>query len=103
MASGSGSCENFSDKFCYICGKYCAVKQSLTRITYYVKQLYLAYFGMKVCNQDKSWAPHKVCKSRLSTESSYGLCIEAHKSDAVVERTRGTVSITVRSKDQFDE
>ncbi len=29
-------------------------------ITDYVRQLYLAYFGMKLGDQDKSWAPHKV-------------------------------------------
>ncbi|GFX64933.1 hypothetical protein TNCV_450711 [Trichonephila clavipes] len=31
------------------------------RIADHVKQLYLAYFGMKVGDQDKSWAHFKIC------------------------------------------
>jgi hypothetical protein len=27
-----------------------------------MKNAYYAYFGMKFGDQDKSWAPHKVCK-----------------------------------------
>lgn len=64
-------CKNSPDGFCYICGRYWAVKQTLTSITGYIKQLYLAYFGMKVRNQDKSWVPHKVCKPCFNYLSSW--------------------------------
>ncbi|GFT03167.1 hypothetical protein NPIL_305521 [Nephila pilipes] len=34
---------------------------SMRNITDSARQLYLAYFGMKLPDQDKSWALHKVC------------------------------------------
>ena len=30
----------------------------------FTKRAYKAYFGIKLGDQDKSWAPHKVCKLR---------------------------------------
>ena len=53
---------NDPNAFCYICGEYCQEKQR-ENITYFVKQTYLAYSGMKLGDQDKSWAPHMVCKT----------------------------------------
>ena len=32
-------------------------------ITDFVKQSYFAYFDVKLGDQDKPWAPHKVCKT----------------------------------------
>ncbi|CAH1114823.1 unnamed protein product [Psylliodes chrysocephalus] len=53
-------CLNNPNNFCYICGSYVVVKQRQT-ITSFVKNVYHAYFGVKIGNQDKSWAPHSVC------------------------------------------
>ena len=32
-------------------------------ITEFVKKAYFAYFGVKLRDQDKPWAPYSVCKS----------------------------------------
>lgn len=54
-------CVNSPDSFCYICGEYTVLKQQLN-ITDFVKKVYFAYFGLKLGDEDKVWAPHKVCK-----------------------------------------
>ena len=50
--------KNNPNLFCYICGKYMLPKQR-ANITEFVKK---AYFGVKLGDQDKPWAPHCVCK-----------------------------------------
>ena len=55
-------CTNDPNKFCYICGQVMLTGQNL-RINSFVKVSYYAYFGIKVGDQDKSWAPHFCCKS----------------------------------------
>lgn len=63
MASTSRrSCVNHPDVFCYVCGEY-TVKESRKTISEFVKRSYLAYFGVHLGDQDKSWAPHVVCKT----------------------------------------
>ena len=57
---------NNPNKFCYICGSYVVVKQRQT-ITSFVKNVYHAYFGVKIGDQDESWTPHTVCS----------VCVEA--------------------------
>ena len=37
--------------------------QQKRNITDFVKRAYKAYFDMKLGDQDKSWAPHMVCKT----------------------------------------
>jgi hypothetical protein len=39
------------------------VKKHQRNITDFVKKVYYAYFGVKLGDQNKSWAPHKVCIS----------------------------------------
>lgn len=55
-------CLNKSDNFCYICGDvtFAAQKRPMTPL---VKTAYHHYFGMKVGDQDKTWAPHICCNS----------------------------------------
>lgn len=55
-------CVNSVDSFCYICGEitFLAQKRKMTPI---VKTAYEHYFGVKVGDQDKSWAPHICCNS----------------------------------------
>ena len=48
--------------FCYICGEY-PQEHNRKAISDFVKQAYLAYFKEKLGDQDKSWAPHIVCKT----------------------------------------
>ena len=62
MKSTRRSCRNRPDIFCYICGEYTLVPYR-NPVTTFIKKTYHAYFGMKVGDQDKSWAPHMVCKS----------------------------------------
>lgn len=52
---------NLLDSFCFICGEFMVKKQQLN-ITDFVKKVYLVYFKLKLGDQDKVWAPHKVCK-----------------------------------------
>ncbi|GBO16541.1 hypothetical protein AVEN_150121-1 [Araneus ventricosus] len=63
MASSSRRCcENDPNSFCYSCGEYMLKKQRNT-ITSFVKKAYFWYFGMKLGDQDKYWAPHFTCRS----------------------------------------
>ena len=60
--STRSSCRNKPDIFCYICGEYPLVPYR-NRVTTFIQQTCHAYFGMKLGDQDKDWAPHMVCKS----------------------------------------
>ena len=55
-------CKNSLDKFCYICGSL-TFKKNKRNISSHVKRLYELYFGIKVGDQEKPWAPH-ICCSR---------------------------------------
>ena len=59
-------CRNNPDVFYYICGEYMMAKYQFN-VKDFTKRAYEAYFGMKLGNQDKSWAPHKVCKQCAET------------------------------------
>ena len=61
MISARRSCRNKPDIFCYICGEYTIVANRKS-VTSFIKRVYLAYFGIKIGDQDKEWAPHTVCK-----------------------------------------
>ena len=53
---------NHPDVFCYICGEY-TQKASRKPISEFVKRAYVGYFGVKLGDQDKPWAPHIVYKT----------------------------------------
>ena len=53
-------CVNSSDAFCYICGEV-TFKSGRKSFTPLIKKCYENYFGCKVGDQDKSWAPHFCC------------------------------------------
>ena len=59
-------CSNDRNIFCYICGSFTLSSQQC-EITNFVKKVYFAYFKVKLGDQDKSWAPHKVCKSCMES------------------------------------
>ena len=60
MSSGSRGCANDPHIFCYICGNF-VVKSQRQNVTSFVKNVYYAYSRVKLGDQDKTWAPHKVC------------------------------------------
>lgn len=62
MATSRRSCINHPDIFCYICGEY-TLKANRKPISEFVKRAYVGYFGVKLGDQDKQWAPHIVCKT----------------------------------------
>ena len=53
----SRGCVNSPDSFCYICSEL-VVKKQQQIIMDFAQKVYLAYFGVKVGDQDKLWAPH---------------------------------------------
>ena len=55
-------CVNKADSFCYICGEVTA-KAYQKPISSLVKKAYELYFGCKVGDQDRSWAPKMCCSS----------------------------------------
>uniref|UniRef100_UPI00358E4839 uncharacterized protein n=1 Tax=Myxine glutinosa TaxID=7769 RepID=UPI00358E4839 len=55
-------CKNDPKKFCYICGKV-TMPDRQSNITRFVRKSYHAYFGMKLGDQDKAFAPHMCCKT----------------------------------------
>ena len=70
MSTSRRCCINHPDNFCYICGKYTTHDQR-KNLASKVKTAYKYYFGCKVGDQDKSWAPHiclTVCNSGLRKE-----------------------------------
>ena len=62
MSTKRRKCVNDPDVFCYICGKY-ALPKRRGKITDFVEKAYLSYFGVKLGDQNKPWAPHSACKS----------------------------------------
>ena len=55
-------CVNNPNVFCYICGSY-IISMQRQNITTFVEKAYYAYFGVKLGDQDRSWAPHTVCRT----------------------------------------
>ncbi|GBN18347.1 hypothetical protein AVEN_64902-1 [Araneus ventricosus] len=49
------------DNFCFICGEY-TVKSQQRNISDFMKKVYFTYYKLKLGDQDKPWAPHKVCR-----------------------------------------
>ena len=55
-------CKNNPDRFCYICGNV-VLPNHQTKITDLVKKAYHDYFGVKLGDQGKPFAPHIFCKT----------------------------------------
>ena len=55
-------CRNDPERFWYICEKV-TLPDRQAGITLFVKRCYYAFFGMKLGDQDKSFAPHICCKT----------------------------------------
>ena len=65
-------CYNNPNKFCYICGRF-MFKGDERSITPRVKTLNYAYFKMKLGDEDKIFAPHKICAKCLSNLSLWSV------------------------------
>lgn len=59
-------CKNDPNNFCYVCGKY-TLPVHRRNIAHKMKIAYKHYFGCKVGDQDKTWAPH-ICCNACNTE-----------------------------------
>ena len=66
MSSKRRGCINDPDLFCDICTSFVSSVQR-QNITPFVKNVYYAYFGIKLGDQGKAWAPHKVCRNCVSS------------------------------------
>ena len=53
---------NHPDRFCYVCDRV-VLPDRQAKITEFVKKAYHAYFGIKLWDQDKLFAPHICCKA----------------------------------------
>jgi hypothetical protein len=56
----SRGCVNSPNCFCYICGEF-MIKKHQRNIMGVIRKVHYAYLGVKLGDQDKSRAPHKVC------------------------------------------
>ena len=52
---------NKADSFCYVCGDFTTTAQRA--ITPLLRTAYFSYFGCKIGDHDKAWAPHICCKA----------------------------------------
>jgi hypothetical protein len=56
----SCGCVNSPNSFCYTCGEF-LIKNHQRNVTHFVTKVYYAYFGVKLGDVNKPWAPQKVC------------------------------------------
>ena len=63
-------CKNSPDSYCYICGSF-TLKRCKRQLLSHVMKLYELYFGCKVGDQDKRWAPHVCCVGCSSSLSAW--------------------------------
>ena len=62
MSFKQRGCINDPAIFCYICGNFVSSVQR-QNILPFVKNVYYAYFGIKLEDQVQSWAPNRVCRN----------------------------------------
>ena len=68
MSKERRKCALDPNVFCYISGRFTTPKER-RKITDFIQKAYHPYFGVKLGDQDKPWAPHRVyasCASLLS-------------------------------------
>ena len=60
----SGGCLHQENSFCYMCGQFIktGARKYSVKACRKVCDVYMAYFGMPVGDQDKAWAPHFTCE-----------------------------------------
>ena len=70
MTSKRRKCCNDPDIFCYICDCFTLPPQRRNTNSF-IKKIYLAYFGVPLGDQDKSWVPHQVFTTCVKTLRSW--------------------------------
>lgn len=72
------SCVYNPSNFCYVCGKYVTSNSDkrLINLNNSYAKAYELYFGMKMGDQDKDWAPHYICHI---CRRKLDLWLEGHK------------------------
>ena len=70
VTSKRRKCCNEPGIFYYICGCFTLPPQR-RNINSFIKKIYLAYFGVPLGDQDKSWVPHQVCTTCVETLRSW--------------------------------
>ena len=58
-------CLNHPGRFCFVCGKFTS-KEEQRNITHDIQKMYMICFGCPLGDQDKTWAPYKICKKCCS-------------------------------------
>ena len=95
-------CVNSSDAFCYICGEV-TFKFRRRSFTPLIKKCYDHYFGCKVGDQDKSWAPHfllcDVCQASRGMGKRYMMYALRHSYG--LERAHGPCIRLLLLPDQY--
>ena len=66
MSTKRRQCRNNPDVLWFICNEYMMAKYQFN-VEDFTKRAYEVDFGMKLGNQDKPWAHHKVCKHCTET------------------------------------
>jgi hypothetical protein len=66
-------CVNHADKFCYVFGNL-TIKDQGRILSPKVKKCYELYFGSKVGDQDKNWAPHFCSLSCVKHLTDWAKC-----------------------------
>ena len=63
ISSRTRDCTNDPSNFCYICGRLSFVaKAKHQNVTRLVENVCYAYIGIKLGDEGKAWAIHKVCR-----------------------------------------
>ncbi len=70
MSSSRRCCVNSPNVFCYVCREY-TLPENRKNITDFVERAYMAYFGVKLGDQDKYWAP-QICPSANNVQNICG-------------------------------
>ena len=60
MKKANRGCINHPDNFCYICGQF-TTRDQRKNLSSKVKVAYHRYFGVRVSDQERTWAPHICC------------------------------------------
>jgi len=70
------ACKQSPDNFCYVCGKFLTTKTCKRKINldHSYAKAYESYFGMKIGDQDKPWAPTYICGTCSRTLDKWMNC-----------------------------
>ena len=88
-------CKINANRFCYICGELTFAKEKCS-ITSHIKNVYKAYFGCYLGDQDKSWALHVCCLTWVKTWSAWYPGKNVHMKFGVSRKITLMIAISIR-------